>query len=325
MRSRSPRTLTIAGYAILGVALASCGPAAGQAPGPDPDVHGPHPAIDDTPRVLVLTAMDSELAPLLELATVERVVEVNGRLHHLSTLGGQPVVLAATGISMVNATMAAQAAIDRFALTAVVYCGIAGTPSPEVGIGDVTVPARWAQYQEHVFTDASRSGWRRGWRNGNLGNFGMMHPQRVWALREGGVADEQELELWFPVADDWLSGAREAAGTVDLRRCNDEGHCVEGQPEVRVGGNGVSGPTFVDDPSYRRFVWETFEAEALDMETAAVAHVAYTHGIPYLAVRAVSDLAGGNPGENRVTSWLTLAADNAAVVTETLLRGRQRR
>lgn len=321
---------------LLALALAGCASAAGDrspaqpsppagtgdvdsTAGPAGELHEPHGPLDVGPRLLVLTAMDSELAPLLTRAEIDQVMRINGREHHLGRLGGVDVVMAATGVSMVNATMATQAVIDRIPLTGILFCGIAGTPSPEMEIGDVTVAARWAQYQEHVFTDASRRGWRRGWRDGGLGNYGMMHPQQVWSLRELDEAPQQALRLWFPVGEELLEAGREVAGSgVELIRCNEDGHCVE-DPEIHVGGNGVSGPTFVDDPGYREFVWEAFQARALDMETAAVGHVAYTHEIPYVAVRAISDLAGGNAGENRVTSWLGLAAHNAAAVTERLL------
>ena len=120
------------------------------------------PAPSDLGRVLVLTAMPIELRPLLDAASIERREVINGRTHHVGTLEGVEVVLLAAGISMVNATMGAQAALDHFDIEAVVFSGIAGGASPEINIGDVTVPARWAQYQEHVFTDASRAGWQIG-------------------------------------------------------------------------------------------------------------------------------------------------------------------
>jgi len=81
-----------------------------------------------------------------------------------------------------------------------------------------------------------------------------------------------------------------------------------------VGGNGVSGPTFVDNAAYRQWAWETFQADALDMETAAVAHVAYVNRVPYIAFRSLSDLAGGGPGKNEGKIFGKLAADNSATV-----------
>ena len=49
---------------------------------------------------------------------------------------------------MVNATMNTQLVIDRFNVKAIVFSGIAGGVNPALHIGDVTVPAQWAQYLE---------------------------------------------------------------------------------------------------------------------------------------------------------------------------------
>jgi len=86
-----------------------------------------------------------------------------------------------------------------------------------------------------------------------------------------------------------------------------------------VGGNGVSGPTFVDNAAYRKWVWDTFQADALDMETAAVAHVADVNRVPYIAFRSLSDLAGGGPGENELPTFFQLAAENSAGVVMAFL------
>ncbi len=270
-------------------------------------------------RVLVLTAMPIELQPLLEAAEIERREIVNGRTHHVGTLEEVDVVLLAAGISMVNATMGAQAALDHFNIQAVVFSGIAGGASPEINIGDVTVPRRWAQYQEHVFTDASRAGWRRGWRSEDLGSFGMMYPQQVRATSAAGEADAEDLKLWFDVDAGMLARVERLVGSVTLERCVSEGECLEYEPIVRVGGNGVSGPTFVDDAAYRDWVWETFAPDGFDMETAAVGHVAHANGVPYIGVRSISDMAGANPAENRVESFAPIAARNAAIVVRALL------
>jgi adenosylhomocysteine nucleosidase len=274
----------------------------------------------DVSRVLVITAMPIELQPLLEAAEIARREIINGRTHHVGTLEGADVVLLAAGISMVNATMGTQVALDHFVIEAVVFSGIAGGASPDINIGEGTVPGRWAQYQEHVFTDASRAGWRRGWRSEALGSFGMMYPQQVRATAANGEADTENLKLWFDVDAELLARVEGLAASVTLERCGSDGDCLDYEPIVRVGGNGVSGPTFVDDAAYRDWVWETFAPDGFDMETAAVGHVAYANGVPYIGIRSISDMAGANPNENRVESFAPIAARNAAIVVRALLR-----
>ena len=81
----------------------------------------------------------------------------------------------------------------------------------------------------------------------------------------------------------------------------------------------MSGPTFVDNAKYREWVWDTFQADALDMETVSVAHVACVNRVPYIAFRSLSDLADGKPDENEMWTFFQLAADNSAAVVMTFL------
>jgi len=81
-----------------------------------------------------------------------------------------------------------------------------------------------------------------------------------------------------------------------------------------VGGNGVSGQTFVDNAKFREWTFATFKADVLDMESAASAMVAYANNKPFIAFRSLSDLAGGGEGQNEIKTFFQLAADNAANV-----------
>ena len=81
-----------------------------------------------------------------------------------------------------------------------------------------------------------------------------------------------------------------------------------------MGGSGVSGQAFVDNAAFRDYSFRTFDANVLDMETAASAMVAYSNAVPFIAFRSLSDLAGGGQGENEIATFFKIAADNAAKV-----------
>ena len=51
------------------------------------------------------------------------------------------------------------------------------------------------------------------------------------------------------------------------------------------------------------------------METAAAAMVAYANGVPFIAFRSLSDLAGGGPGENEIGTFFQIAAYNSSATT----------
>jgi hypothetical protein len=86
-------------------------------------------------------------------------------------------------------------------------------------------------------------------------------------------------------------------------------------PDVFFGGNGVSGPTFVDNAAYREYAYNEFLARCLDMETAAAAHIAYQNDVPFLFFRSLSDLAGADQDGNDMGVFFSVAAENAFAVT----------
>jgi adenosylhomocysteine nucleosidase len=273
----------------------------------------------DVERIAVMSAVPAELDRLLDAARIETTVTIVGREHHIGRLEGHPVVLMLVGVSMVNAAMATQALIDHFPVSAIVFSGIAGGVNPGLSVGDVTVPARWGQFQEAVYARELDDGWDRGGRAGQFPNFEMMFPRGQLLDGGGPGAQPDRRRFWFPTDDAMRQVAERLAGESSLARCTESGSCLEHEPRIVVGGNGLSGAVFVDNAAFREYLWETFDADAVDMETAAVAHVAHLNEVPFLAFRSLSDLAGGGPGANEIETFGYLAADNSAAVLRRFL------
>ncbi|MGH7999004.1 MAG: phosphorylase, partial [Brasilonema sp.] len=144
---------------------------------------------------------------------------------------------------------------------------------------------------------------------------------------------DQNLKFWFTVDPQMFAKARQI--NVELLNCaavNSNGRCNSTQldpaPRLIVGQNGVSGPTFVDNAAYRKYVATNLNFDergnknndtdvlVLDMETTASAMVAFSNRVPFIAVRSVSDLAGG--GEESAAAqqqtFFAVAAENQARV-----------
>ncbi len=275
---------------------------------------------NQAPRLAVMSALVSELEELVERAEIHNSCVINGRTFYIGKLSGNKVVLFLSGMSMVNAAMMIQTALDHFNVIGIVFSGIAGGVNPGLNIGDVTVPARWAQYQENLFARETPEGWDVGLYTDVFGNFGMMFPQFVSVTRKGETPDAEKNKFWFEVDPEMLRVAARVGNQVKLNTCTPEGMCLDHEPIVVVGGNGASGQTFVDNAEYRDWVWGNFEADALDMESAAVAHVAYVNQVPFIAFRSLSDLAGGGAGENHISTFLQLAAENSSRVVVAFLK-----
>ncbi|MES3035387.1 MAG: 5'-methylthioadenosine/S-adenosylhomocysteine nucleosidase [Gemmatimonadota bacterium] len=302
-------------YAALGVALAVSSGCASVTRVPASDV----------PRIAVISAFDAEWVKLRAAAEITGSRVINGRTHYLGRLAGQDVVLMLSGVSMVNAAMTTQTLLDRFTIRQIVFSGIAGGVNPSLHVGDVTVPAQWGNYQEQVFARQTPTGWDPGPYRGEFANFGMMFPRGTPIAGMNGTPDAIERRFWFPVDSAALATARAIARSVRLSRCTGSGQCLAHEPTIVAGGNGVSGPTFVDNAEYRAWAWTTFQADALDMETAAVAVVANQNRVPWIAFRSLSDLAGGGAGANEARVFGQLAADNSAAVVIAYLTALPRR
>ena len=254
-----------------------------------------HAIRDETPRIAVVSAFTT------------------------GTLEGHDAVLFLSGISVVNAAMTVQLALDHFAIERIVFSGIAGGVDPGLDIGDVVIADRWGQYLEMLFAREADGGWMTmPFFEYPYANFGMMFPRSVTVLRAG--AEKPETRFCFPADEALLDAARSAADGATLARCTTDDRCLEHTPEIVVGGPGVSGGAFIDNAVFRTWAFETFGARVLDMESAAVAHVAYANGVPFIAVRSLANLAGGGEGANQMEVFLGLAAGNAASVVRALLR-----
>ena len=147
--------------------------------------------------------------------------------------------------------------------------------------------------------------------------YGMIHTRAVEV--QSARAPEPESRFWFEADPALLELAREAVTGIGLEDCAPEAGCLSEPPAALVGGNGVSGSVFVDNAAFREWAFDAFDARVLDMESAAVAHVAYVGEVPFLAVRSLSDLAGGGEGENEIGTFLGLAAENSATVVRAIL------
>ena len=281
-------------------------------------------ANDQLPRIAVATAYGPELDGLLPELTRAAEQTVNGITYYTGQIEGQDVVLFKTGVSIVNATMSTQILLDRFAISEIIVSGVAGGVDPALSIGDVTAPARWGKYDEWVFMRevASDEYVAPSWfGEPEHASFGYMRPQGAVIARDGDPNPAPQ--FWWPVDAGMLAIAEQAAERVSFERCSTGGQCLGGAAHVEVGGNGVSGSIFMDNADVRAYVQDTFDAQVVDMETAAIGMVAHANGVPYVAFRTLSDLAGGgHAGANEIDAFEEIAAQNSAAFVLEYMRVR---
>lgn len=265
------------------------------------------------PPVGILSAFEPEWDALHAVLTDVETLTLNGIPAAAGRFEGRDAVVMMCGMSMVNAAMTAQLMIDRFAPSSLLMSGIAGSIDPALNIGDVVIPGAWAQSLEVVMGRQGPDGFAApGWLTwtADLPGFGMMLPNRVIV---GNAGARPAPKLWFDADPRLLAVAATLEGA-ELRDHTDDGQALHHVPRVHVGGNAVSGPAFVDNAAYRDYLASAFGARIADMESAAVAHVAFANRVPFLCVRSVSDLAGAGGDSNEMMTFMRLAAENSVRV-----------
>lgn len=272
---------------------------------------------DTAPRTAVVSAFPPEMAALEAATSNKKEFTAAGTRFVTGTLEGKPVVLFLSGISMVNASMTTQAALDRFHVSRIVFSGVAGGADPDLEVGDVVAPETWAQTSEMAYAREVPGGFApTPGLVSDLPNFGMMHPRAVTVTQDPKTPEDR---LSFAADPALIALARKSVEGLVLKRCAAD-QCLAKPPKVVVGGAGGSGPVFVDNAAFRDYAHKTFGARVLDMESAAVAQVAYVNKTPFIAFRSLSDLAGGDPATNQFPVFLRLAADNSATVVRAFVK-----
>lgn len=213
----------------------------------------------------------------------------NGIPFRHATIAGRACVLLPCGMSVVNAAMATQAALDRYPITHVIVMGEAGGVNPSRIAGDVIVPEAWSHHTEAaVVNPTPTGGWEVTRSASGIPNFGMIFPETVTVTRSGSRGAEPMTR--FPIDP----GLRMAATKVASLLSTNVSTSI---PKFLTSGVGVSGPLFVANRDYRAWLFTAWRAEVVDLESAAVAQVCWANRVPFIAVRSISSLAGEPPSK----------------------------
>ena len=208
----------------------------------------------------ILSALAEEQAGLIAQLQSPQCQHHAGRDYWHGLLQGQPVVLALSRIGKVAAATTSVALIERFAVGALVFTGVAGGVGEGVQVGDVVLGRGYVQHD----MDASP-----------------LFPRYQIPLTGQTVF----------AADGPLADALQAACAQALQGLRHQGR----SPQLHQGLI-ASGDRFVNGVDETRRIVDGLRAQghtvlAVEMEGAAVAQVCHDYGLPFAAVRTISDRA----------------------------------
>jgi adenosylhomocysteine nucleosidase len=202
-----------------------------------------------------LVAISREICPLLD-SLPEPVADRWGETTlYQATLAGRPVALAEVLPGPVNGALGAQALIARFHVNALISFGSAGALDPSLKPGDLIIAQRAIAHDAGAFVGSHFDATGIMGRDGS-GRVGFRHHFE---------ANPYVVSLATRTARSLGMTAR--TGTV------------------------VTGNQVILASARNRYLRHKFGADVVEMETAAIAQVAVAHGLPWGAVRAVSDTA----------------------------------
>jgi len=251
--------------------------------------HRPAP----TARVIgILSAMTLEIETLGQQLTDKTEMTVQGIRFTTGSLKDRRVVLAHSGMGKVNAAMAATLLVEQFQPTHVLFTGIAGGLNPDLRPGDVVIGAKTAYH-----------------------DYGEWTPE---GFRVGRTVDPftgKPNPLFFPADPGLLAVAENAA--LELKLAPVKTASGERTPRV-VTGVIVTGDAFVASAAKKDALRKEFNADATEMEGAAVAQICWQRRVPCVILRSLSDSAGAKAQEN-VLFFEKSAAQNAALLVTSIV------
>ena len=214
----------------------------------------------------IMSAMHEELAAVLAEMPDEQRVQVAGRDFWVGHWQGHSVVAVLSRIGKVAAATTATVLLERFEVDTLVFTGVAGGLGCGVRVGDVVVTDGLVQHD----MDASP-----------------LFPRHEVPLY-GRARFEADADLAVQLAQASEQVLADAALHLGV------GTLAEFQlhaPRVHQ-GLVISGDRFVSTSAESYALRQALpEALAVEMEGAAVAQVCHDYGVPFAAVRTISDRA----------------------------------
>ncbi len=226
-----------------------------------------------TPTIAIIGALDKEVRQIYSAIDHGTVAAEAGLTVVSGSYFGFAVVATTAGMGTVNAAAATQHLISAHGANAVIFSGIAGGLNTCLHVGDVVIGERL----RYLDTDTA------------------LVAESAPGLEEFASSDflvdiAEEALVTFgyvdaaPASAEAAAHDRAVADASPFRRL-----ALDEEPARYLRGIIATGDRFVSGASMRAAALEATGADCVEMEGAAVAHVAAKNGVDCLVLRAISD------------------------------------
>lgn len=243
----------------------------------------------------LICAIPQERVGLKAVLDHEETVGIAGLDFDRGMLDGRPVVLAEAGIGKVNTALVATLLASRFEVGMLAFSGVAGGLDPALAIGDLVIADRAIQH-----------------------DCGVMENDRLEPYQAGHVPFFNPTDqLGYAAAPDMLARIKTALAGLDFAPLAAEAGGSGKTAEIAY-GTILAGDQYIHSEATRERLHRTFDAKAVAMEGGAMAQVAERFGLPWLEIRALSDLAGADSRFD-FSRFVDAVAERSATVFQRIL------
>jgi adenosylhomocysteine nucleosidase len=238
----------------------------------------------------ILGAFEREVTLLEDRVTQrhERIIEgirfVSGKLN------GRQVVVTWTGVGKVNAAMTTTLLIEHFKPKRIIFTGIAGGVNRDLQPGDIVIAERTAHH-----------------------DMGTVWPEGLFFKGVKSRLGGYENPVFFPADKELVKLAQQAAEGATLESIRTRKGSRD--PKI-IEGVVVTGDAFIASEDKCAELRKRLEADAVEMEGAAVAQICYQRQIPCLVIRSISDNADEGAVLDKQMFYIMAARNSASLVAE---------
>jgi adenosylhomocysteine nucleosidase len=235
------------------------------------------------PITALVGALDEEIELLRQSLQKPKTKIVHGVPFYYGKIGRHRVVIVKTGIGKVNATMTTAFLLQKFRPKRVIFTGIAGGLHPDLSPGDIVIGKQTLQY-----------------------DYGQVSNDSVFTRNTRNPINRELNPLFFPAYSLLLLSAKSAVQTTDFKIVANQT-----KPPYIIIGTIVTGDLFVTSETKVKELRSKFNADATEMEGAAVAQLCWQQQVPCLIIRSMSDKADSKAKES-IDNFKKTAAYNSA-------------
>ena len=242
------------------------------------------------PVTAILGAFEREVTFIEDQVTQRRDRKIEGIRFVSGKLNGQQVVVTWTGVGKVNAAMTTTLLIEHYKPKRIIFTGIAGGVNPDLQPGDIVIAEKTAHH-----------------------DMGTVWPEGLFCKGVKSRLDGFENPVFFPADPKLLAAAKKAAGKADLDRIK----TLKGERGPRIiRGVVVTGDSFIASTDKCAELRKKLQADAVEMEGAAVAQICFQRQIACLVIRSISDNADEGAVLDKQMFYIIAARNSASLVAE---------